>query len=106
MVDYPTYLSIGYKTLTPLAEATGLTPPADAVAARVSVISGDVAFAEDGTVPTADSTALSGDLIFSGNMGAAQFIQNGGAASIGVEFYAYNPGCWPLPVTEKARPES
>ena len=88
--------------LSPLDTATA---PAGAVAALVRVVSGDVAFAEDGSTPTADLTAFTGAQIFSGNMRAAKFIQNGGAASIGVEFYAFNPVNWPLPIMPKLRPE-
>lgn len=101
----PLYVACGAATLTPLDEPAGLDAPANAVAALVTPVSGDVAYTEDGSTPTADPPALSGSTMFSGNMRVGKFIQVDGDASIAVEFYKLNPQCWPLPTAPKTRPE-
>ncbi len=82
----PLYQSVGAETLSPLGTATVLTPPAGAVAALVTILSGDVCFSEDGSTPTDASAALPSSAIFGATMSKVKFIQNAGAAEISVEF--------------------
>ncbi len=86
----PWYPVAGFQTLTP-ATATGLTVPAGASFAYITVRTNDVRWRDDGTSPTTTVGMLlkaNEVLVYKGDLSAIEFIDVGAASAVDVAYYA------------------
>ena len=84
------YTPLGYQQITSLAAAEGLTVPAGATLALISVEGAAVRYRDDATPPTATvgmPLAIGQAVSYTGNLAAIQFIQQSGSATINVLYY-------------------
>lgn len=82
---------LGYVQLTSLTSAIGLTPPAAADAAMITVEVASVRWRDDGTAPTAAIGMLltaGQTFTYYGNLSAIQFIAVSGSPTVNVSYYA------------------
>jgi hypothetical protein len=82
---------LGYQQITPLTTASGLTVPATATFAIISVEGSNVRWRDDGTAPTATvgmpMYAGSAPQVFSGNLATAQFISTSTPSTLDIAYY-------------------
>ena len=84
--------ALGYQQIlaATLASATNLTPPVGAKMAYIVSEASSVRWRDDGTAPTTTIgmlTASGGDLVYSSNLQAIQFIAATGSPILDVSYY-------------------
>ena len=86
----PGATSLGYQQITALTSATGLTSPAGAHVAVISVSGQPVRYRDDGVAPTATvGMPLPVGTVFSyaASLATIQFIQTAATATLDVNYY-------------------
>lgn len=81
---------LGYVQITSLGSATGLSPPANATIAEITVEAAGIRYRDDGTSPTASvgmPVAPGNSFQYAGDLTAVQFIQQTSGAIINVSYY-------------------
>lgn len=86
-----TTVCLGYRQITPLSAATGLTPPQGATMALIVAETQGVRWCDDGTNPTASvgmPIAAGAYLNYDGDLNRVKFIEQTAGAKLNVSYYA------------------
>ena len=86
-----TTVCLGYRQITSLSSAAGLTPPQGATLALIVPETQNVRWRDDGTDPTASvgmPIFVGASLSYDGDFNKIKFIEETASAKINVSFYA------------------